>query len=146
MTEQCCEYLSVRCIWRHVLIMSRTCFRVNPHSIVPWMSINSLLEVWSLSDRNRRTDKYSQHSSIIWPVLLNGWEIIYELSTLSKTSFMAVFSTKLNLFLPFQRIRSKFSHTSCTAQKMKFSINDFFSKCDQIAVSCRFGHICWRNP
>ena len=28
-----------------------------------------------------------------------------------------------------------------TAQKMKFSINDFFSKCDQ-----KFGHIYWRNP
>ena len=30
-----------------------------------------------------------------------------------------------------------------TAQKMKFSIKDFFSKS---AVSCRFGHIYWRNP
>ena len=29
-----------------------------------------------------------------------------------------------------------------TAQKMKFSIKDFFSKCDQIW----FGHIYWRNP
>ena len=27
-----------------------------------------------------RTDKYSQHSSIIWPVLLNCWEFLYELS------------------------------------------------------------------
>ena len=26
-----------------------------------------------------------------------------------------------------------------TAQKMKFSIKDFFSKCDQSAVSCGFG-------
>ena len=26
------------------------------------------------------TDKYSQHSSIIWPVCLNGWVFIYELS------------------------------------------------------------------
>ena len=28
-----------------------------------------------------------------------------------------------------------------TAQKMKFSIKDFFSKCDH----CGFGHIYWRN-
>ena len=28
-----------------------------------------------------------------------------------------------------------------TAQKMKFSIKDFFSKCDQIAGNCGFGHI-----
>ena len=34
MIELCCEYLSVRCIWLYVLIMSRTRFRVNPHSIV----------------------------------------------------------------------------------------------------------------
>ena len=43
-----------------------------------------------------------------------------------------------------------------TAQKMKFSIEDFFSKCDQIRsklriwshllVNCGFGHIYWRSP
>ena len=27
-----------------------------------------------------RTDKYSQHSSIIWPVWPNGWVFVYELS------------------------------------------------------------------
>ena len=27
-----------------------------------------------------RTDKYSQHSSIIWPVWLNGWTFVYEIS------------------------------------------------------------------
>ena len=27
-----------------------------------------------------RTDKYSQHSSIIWPAWLNGWVFVYELS------------------------------------------------------------------
>ena len=36
----CSEYLSARCIWLCVLIMPRTCFRVNPHSIVAWMSRN----------------------------------------------------------------------------------------------------------
>ena len=44
MIELCSEYLSVRCIWLYVLIMSRTCFRVNLHSIVTWMSKNSFLE------------------------------------------------------------------------------------------------------
>ena len=33
-----------------------------------------------------------------------------------------------------------------TAQKMKFSIKDFFSKCDQIAVFCGFCQIYWINP
>ena len=27
-----------------------------------------------------RTDKYSQHSSIIWPIWLNGWVFVYERS------------------------------------------------------------------
>ena len=29
---------------------------------------------------------------------------------------------------------------------MKFSIKDFFSKCDQIRRKLRFDHIYWRNP
>ena len=33
-----------------------------------------------------------------------------------------------------------------TAQKMKFSIKDFFIKYDQIRRNCGFGHIYWRNP
>ena len=33
-----------------------------------------------------------------------------------------------------------------TAQKMKYSINDFFGECDQIRKKCGFGHIYWRNP
>ena len=30
-------------------------------------------------------------------------------------------------------------------KNMKLSIKDFFSKCDQIAVSCGFGHIYWKE-
>ena len=36
--------------WLSVLIMSHTCFRVNPHSIVAWMSRNSLLETGAISE------------------------------------------------------------------------------------------------
>ena len=49
------KYLSVRCIWLYVFIMSCMRFRVNSHSIVAWMWRNSLLEagaIWSLSDCN----------------------------------------------------------------------------------------------
>ena len=45
---------------------------------------------------------------------------------------------KLNFFLdssPEKRIRNS------TAQKVKFSIKDFFSKVTKSAVSCGFGHI-----
>ena len=33
-----------------------------------------------------------------------------------------------------------------TAQKMKFSIKEFFTKSPNLAVSCEFGHIYWKNP
>ena len=48
------EYLSVRCIWLYVVIISRTRFRVSLHSIIAWMSRNSLLETGPicLSDCN----------------------------------------------------------------------------------------------
>ena len=35
--------------WLYVLFMSRTRFRVNPYSIVAWMSRNSLLEAGAIS-------------------------------------------------------------------------------------------------
>ena len=74
--------------------MSRTCFRVNPHSIVACMSRNSLL--WMLSDcnwtrtqnhlvrkRTLNTQLCSEYLSIwciwrtVWP---NAWVFVYELS------------------------------------------------------------------
>ena len=45
-----CPYIQIVCIyiheiwWLYVLIISRVSFRVNPHSIVTWISRNSLLE------------------------------------------------------------------------------------------------------
>ena len=46
MFELCCEYLSVRCIWLYVIVMSRASFKVNLHSIVcqtdkmaKWLSV-----------------------------------------------------------------------------------------------------------
>ena len=110
-------------IWLHVVIMSRTSVRVNPHSIVclnleelldrsrllDRISLLSLkLQIWRLllarsslafrqtiecrftlklvrdmiitCNQMHRTDQNSQHSSIIWPVWLNGWVFVYELS------------------------------------------------------------------
>ena len=56
MIELCCEYLSVRCIWLYVIIMSHTSFRVNPHSIV-CLSVKELLvrsrrDIWNFGDSN----------------------------------------------------------------------------------------------
>ena len=56
MTELCCECLSVPSIWLYVIIMLHTCFGVNLHSIVAWVSRNCLLEtdtIICISDSNR---------------------------------------------------------------------------------------------
>ena len=37
-------------LWLYVLVMSRTHLKVNPHSIVAWMSRNSLLEAGAKSE------------------------------------------------------------------------------------------------
>ena len=74
MIELCSEYLSVSCIWLYVLVMSRTRFRVNPHSIVVWTSRNFLLnpsakseaEVIATGHEPRTTQFFNEHSAI-WP-------------------------------------------------------------------------------
>ena len=127
MIELCHEYLSVWCIWLYVLIMSHIQFRVNPHSIVAWMSRNSLLQTGTLSEvkvtaitltsdilpvlskefldiqatmecgftlkhvsdmiktycQIHRKDKYSEDSSINWPLWLHGLVFIYKRSSCS---------------------------------------------------------------
>ena len=42
--------LILRCIWLYFIIMSLTCFIVNPHSIFAWTSRNSLLRAGSKSE------------------------------------------------------------------------------------------------
>ena len=81
--------------------MSHMRFRVNPHSIVAWMSSNTMFKntrylkiKWLYQDSKgvrdmiktysqmHRTDKDSKHRSIIWPVWLvwlNGWTFVFEL-------------------------------------------------------------------
>ena len=66
-------------------------FRENPHSSSKgFLDIQTTIECGFTLKRVRdmtrtysqmhRTDKYSEHSSIIWPVWLNGWVFVYELS------------------------------------------------------------------
>ena len=38
-----------------------------------------------------RADKYLQHSSIIWPVWLNGWLFTYELSGSGSSPFVITY-------------------------------------------------------
>ena len=44
------EHISIRCIWLHVITISRTRLRMNLHSIVLWLPMNSLTKTGTLSD------------------------------------------------------------------------------------------------
>ena len=79
MIELCCGYLSVRCFWLYVIIVSRRSFRVNPHSIV-CLSVKELIarsrrHVWSLNDSN---DIRTHNHLVRRRVWLNGWVFVYE--------------------------------------------------------------------
>ena len=50
MIELSCEFFSVRWIWLYILIMSCTCFRVNPHFFFALMSRKSLLKTNAISE------------------------------------------------------------------------------------------------
>ena len=56
MIELCCEYLSVPCIWLHVIIMPHTSVRINLNYII-CLNVKEILawsrcHSWSLSDSN----------------------------------------------------------------------------------------------
>ena len=84
----CCEYLSVQWIWVYVLIMSRTCFRVNQSTLYSCLNVKEVLaqsrhEIWSLSDckwtrtHNHLISKGTFNHLANW---LNGWVFVYEVS------------------------------------------------------------------
>ena len=50
MIELCAKYLSLRCIWLFVLVMSRTCFGVNAQPVDAWMSRKFLLDAGAKSE------------------------------------------------------------------------------------------------
>ena len=70
----------------HLNFKFRACFEqgVSWHSgkatIKCGFTLKRVRDVTRTYSQMHRTDKYSQHSSIIWPVWLNGWVFFYELS------------------------------------------------------------------
>ena len=67
----------------HLIFRFRACFEQK----VPWHSGNYrewiYFETRKWHNKNiqmHRADKYSQHSSIVWSIWLNGWVFVYELS------------------------------------------------------------------
>ena len=84
MIELYCEYLCVGHIWLYVIIMTRTDFRLNPHSILAWMSRKFLLQRDTkfevTATRNEPTTVYfiNEQSPIKlnWP---NDWALLWVL-------------------------------------------------------------------
>ena len=44
-----------------------------------WFTLKPVRDMIITYNQMHRTDAYSQHSSIIWPVSLNGWVFVYKL-------------------------------------------------------------------
>ena len=78
MIELCCEYLSVRC----TVHLYGACICTALASSKEFLDIQATVEcgftlklvrdMIKTYNQMHRTDKYSQHSSIIWPAWLNG--------------------------------------------------------------------------
>ena len=97
MIDLCCEYLSVLCIRLYDIIMSRMSFRVNPHSIVEMHRTDKYLQI---HHTNPRTNSYSQHSSIILRVWLNGWMFVYKLSGCGFESHCCHLKSNVYIWIP----------------------------------------------
>ena len=64
MIELCCEYLSVGAF---------DCMFLSCHVLIECgFTLKRVRDMIRTYSQMHRTDKYSQHSSIIWPVWLNG--------------------------------------------------------------------------
>ena len=64
-------------IWRLLLATSYLTLRQTIECRFTLKLVRDMIITFSQMDR---TCKYSQHSSIIWPVWINGWVFVYELS------------------------------------------------------------------
>ena len=64
-------------IWRLLRPRSSLTFR---QTIECGFTLKLVCDMIITYSQKHRTDKYSQHSLIIWTVWLNGWVLVYELS------------------------------------------------------------------
>ena len=68
----------------HLIFRYGTCFEqgVPWHSgnCRVWITVKLVRDIIKTYSEMHRTDKYSRHSSIIWPIWPNGWVFVYQLS------------------------------------------------------------------
>ena len=91
-------------IWCLLRARSSLTFR---QSIECRFTLNLVHDIIITYSQMHRTDTYSQHTSIIWPVWLNDWVFVYELNgcvSESRCSLILLGLMKLKLLLQLGRI------------------------------------------
>ena len=121
-----CSKLTIKTPERlYVLIMSRTRFRVNLHSIFAWMSRNSLLETGAIKiDRSGLLIVDFEHIShlVLVSLLLTeqvnaGWEVAWQLA---KQFVYQVFYARYQVSFYLWRVRHVLKH--CEVPKYYFDL------------------------
>ena len=69
-----CSYHGVS-EWIHILYLPEC-----QGTIEWWFTLKRVRDMIRTYSQIHSIDKYSQHSSIIWPVWLNGWVLVYQIS------------------------------------------------------------------
>ena len=125
--------------WSHLNFRFRTCFEQSD----PWHSGNYRVcihfEMLRRYSRMHRTDKNSQHSSIIWPVWLNGRVFVYELSGCGFDSSWSY----LNFLLASIDWARAFDFRICVAQLTVISCIKILSSLTLCGWSGAFNFMVW---
>ena len=83
--------------WLYVVIMSHTCFRVNLHSIVAWMSKNPLLKTGGISEVLKGSNRIPAHNHLVHKQVLNHLaKLIKQLSCVMSTYLYGVLDYMLS--------------------------------------------------
>ena len=64
----------------HVTVSSKGFLNIQATITECGFTLKHIRDMIRTYSQMHRTDKYSQHSSVIWPVMLNGLVFVYELS------------------------------------------------------------------
>ena len=107
--------------------MSRTRSAVNPHSIVAWMSRNSLIEAGAIFE------DLVTVTGLDWPILLYGWVIVHKLSG---CGFESVAVAKIVTFGGI--LRALFS---CNRHFLRFALLPYYQRIKAVVSKIILGAV-----
>ena len=115
-TRKTCLYLVNRCnSWKHVQhwlyvpIMSRMCCRVNPHSLVAWISRNSLLKTGVKSEVLSYCNRTQTHNDLVCKRKLNH---LAKLAFINDWAVLWVFFSMVHLIVCSCHVTNAFQSES----------------------------------